>query len=147
MTDVATAIALISGAGLQAVPEWVPSNSVAPGVVIPGSQSPAAGTVVTPGTPNGQVFFQVSSGLGGSPGTVTVPDLVGESVLAARASLQAAYLSGGNIRFVISSSPEGTVTAQSIASGSQVPVASIVNLTVSGGPTAPSGAVSVPTIS
>lgn len=145
--DVASAIAAISGAGLQAIPEWVPSGTVPAGTVIPGSQSPAGGTVVSPGTPQAQVFFQVSSGPGGSPTTVTVPNLLGISVLAARAALQKAYLSAGMISFAVSSSPEGTVTAQSVASGSNVSVATIVNMTVSGGPNQPADTVSVPSIS
>lgn len=145
MTDVATAIGLIAGAGLQPWVEYVPSASVAAGEIIPGSQSPAAGTLVTPGTPNAQVYFQVSAGPPEAPGSVTVPNLVGLSVLAARSALQNALLSSGMIKWTVSSSPEGTVTAQSVTG--MVSAGTIVNLTVSAGPAAPSDQVAVPSVS
>jgi serine/threonine-protein kinase len=145
--DLASAIEAIAGAGLQPIVEYTPSQTIPAGQIIPGSQSPAAGTLVTPGTPNAQVFFQVSAGPAESLGQVTVPNLVGLSVLAARASLRTSFLSAGMIAWAVSNSPEGTVTAQSVTAGSSVSAATIVNVTVSAGPQAPSDQVNVPAVS
>lgn len=145
--DVASAIAAISSLGLYPVVLYATSEAVPAGEIIPGSQSPAAGTVVTPGTATGKVFFTVSTGAPSALGNVTVPDLVGLSVQQAYEALAAASLSVDALTFASSSDPEGTVTAQAPASGESVPAATIVELTVSAGPTAAPDTVQVPSVS
>jgi len=144
---VAQATQAIIQAGLVPVVLYTPSNTVAAGSIIPGSQSPAAGTQVVPGTQQALVSFQVSAGPATAIGNVTCPNCVGLFVQNAYSALQAVSLSVDRLTWVVSSSKEGTVTAQSVTAGSSVQSGTIVKLTVSLGPAAASKAVATPTVS
>ncbi len=145
--DVSAAVQAITQAGLVPVINYATSNTVAAGSIIPGSQSPAAGTVVTPGTQQAQVSFTVSTGPAQSLGNVTVPNVVGLFAQNAYDALQAVNLSVDKLTFAVSSSADGTVTAQSVTAGSSVAAGTIVKLTVSTGPAKAANTVSVPAVS
>lgn len=145
--DVASAIQAIIEVGLVPVIEYTPSGSVPAGSIIPGSQSPLGGTVVSPGTQGALVSFEVSTGASAAMGNVTVPNVVGQNAFLAQGLLAAMGLSLGKYLWVVSSAAQGTVTAQSPAANASVSAGTIVTLTLSQGPAAPSDAVSVPSVS
>lgn len=92
------------------------------------SESPAAGTLVNPGSP---VNLIVSSG----PAQVAVPNVVGETQAAATAAITTAGLALGTVTTQSSSTvPSGSVISESPAARTQVDAGSAVNLVVSSGP-------------
>ena len=129
-TAAITAAGLVVGAVTQAS-----SLSVPAGVVL--SQDPAAGTLVAV---NGAVNLVVSSGVP----IVTLPNLAGQTLAAATATLQNAGLVVGTTTNATSTTvPSGSVISQSPAAGTQVVYGSAVNLVVSSGPPPP---VAVPNV-
>lgn len=147
-STVAQAIAAISNAGLVPIVNYASSNTVPAGQIIPGSQSPAAGTSVTPGTQAAQISFTVSTGPPNALGNVTVPNVVGMFAQVAYDALAAVNLSVDKVTWLIASSPpEGCVISQTPTAGSVVPAGTIVKLTISMGSTRPANTVTVPTVS
>lgn len=144
---VAQATQAIIQAGLVPVVEYTASASVPAGSIIPGSQSPAAGTLVVPGSQQALVSFEVSSGPPYVIGNVLMPNVVGLFVQNAYQALQAVNLSVDRLKWVVSASKEATVSGQSVAAGTSVPCGSIIVLTVSLGPAGASQAVATPTVS
>ena len=67
------------------------------------------------------------------PEMTTVPNVVGDLLVNADAEITGANLEVGNVTEVFSTAPVGQVTIQSPVGGTQVPVGSAVNLTVSKG--------------
>lgn len=86
-------------------------------------QQPSAGSAVKPGTAVGLV---VSNG----PSAV-VPQLVGQSLAAARTAITAAGLATGTVARQINAKPKDEVLAQQPAAGAQVALGSSVALSVS----------------
>ena len=97
------------------------ASAKAPGTVI--AQTPAAGGLTKSGT---VVVLDVSKR------TVSVPDVIGQTELAATAALKRVGLSATAVQ-VPSSQPQGTVIAQSPAAGQRVASGSSVRLNVSKG--------------
>lgn len=144
---IAQAIQAIIQAGLVPVVLYTPSATVPAGSIIPGSQSPPAGTLVIPGSQQALVSFVVSAGPPQLIGNVTMPNCVGLFVQNAYQALQAVNLSVDRLTWVVSNFQEATVTAQSVPAGNSVKSGTIIKLTVSLGPAAPSKAVATPTVS
>ena len=140
--DVASATQAVIQAQLVPVVQYTNSATVAAGFVV--SQTPAAGTVVPVNSP---VTLVVSKGLANTLTNVTVPNLVGLTWKAATDALQAAFLTLDKYKFAVSSSAQGSVTAQSVLAGSSVPVGTLVQLTLSAGPAKVPATVSVPVAS
>jgi beta-lactam-binding protein with PASTA domain len=126
-TPLAAAAALLSNATLTVgIVSTQASATVANGIIL--GESPAAGTVVTAGSP---VNLLVSSG----PTLYTVPNVLGASQAQALQALQAVNLTAGTI--LTQSSPSvaaGLVMGQTPAAGAQLMAGSAVNLIVSTGP-------------
>jgi eukaryotic-like serine/threonine-protein kinase len=101
------------------------SVKVPAGVVI--GTEPPAGTDVEVGS---TVRMLVSSG----PASVRVPDVTGESLQAAEATLINFELAVGTVTQRVSSQPPGTVLSQSPATGTSVHAGDKVNLTVARAP-------------
>ncbi|MEQ1558748.1 MAG: PASTA domain-containing protein [Methyloglobulus sp.] len=102
------------------------SDTIAAGLVI--SQNPAAGASVAKSTP---VALVVSSG----SALVAVPNVVGQTQVAAQTALTAANLAVGTVTTAPSSTvPAGSVISQNPAAGTSVAKASAVGLVVSSGP-------------
>ena len=117
----------ITGAGL-AVGNVTQAGStvVAAGAVM--SESPAAGTVVLPGT---AVHLVVSTG---SSGQTTVPNVVGLTQVRATTAIQDVGLVAGTVTTATSATvAAGNVISESPAAGSLVNAGSAVNLVVSVG--------------
>lgn len=120
----AVAQSTIEAAGLVADIQSVASTTVAPGSVA--QQIPAAGATVAVGS---TVTLYISTG-------VTVPNVVGMTQDAAKATLTAAGLSGTvTIVQQNSTADSGTVLAQDPAAGSQAAATAAITLTVSNGKT------------
>ena len=103
------------------------SDTVAAGSVI--SLDPPAGSLVNPGS---AVNLVVSSGP--CQGTVTVPDVTGQTVAGALATLQRSGL-GVNVIYKCSDTvPEGSVISQTPAAGTLVAPGATVAISVSSGP-------------
>ncbi len=117
----AEATSKLTQAGFKPTTRSEPSSSVAGGVVI--GTNPPAGTLTQVGSP---VTVLVSSG----PAPVKVPDVTGQLLAAAEATLTNAGLTIGTITQKTSSEPAGTVLSQSPATGSSVPAGNTINLTV-----------------
>lgn len=145
--SVAEATQAIIQAGLVPVVQYAPNATTPAGSIVPGSQSPTAGTLVTPGSQQALVSFTVSQGPASPLGNVVMPNLVGLFVQAAYQALQLAYLSVDRLTWVVNVAQEATVVAQSIVAGASVQAATIVRLTVSLGPAPPSDAVATPAVS
>ncbi len=92
-------------------------------------QNPLAGAEVVAGT---SVQLAVSLG----PVLTTVPGVVGQDRASAEAALAAASLFLSRITSVTDPAPQGQVIGQSLAAGSEVPVDSAIEITVSLGPAA-----------
>lgn len=133
---------LLVNAGLIPVVQYNESGTVPAGHVI--SQSPAEGTIVPINSP---VIMVVSRGPVTLTGNVTVPNLLGMLWGDATAALARIYLSEDKFIWQINAAPEGSVIAQSIAAGSSVPAGTIIQLTLSAGPTIVPTTVPVPQIS
>jgi PASTA domain len=127
-------------AGLEPTIVWIPSVIVPYSYTI--STDPATGTVVPVGTP---VTVYASSGLPNPAVTasVTVPDVVGATLIGAREML---YLLGllTQETWVASNDDAGTVESQNPGSGAMVDPGTTVYLTVSLGPSNPQQTVPVP---
>jgi serine/threonine-protein kinase len=152
MTDVATAVQELVQAGLAPLLYYSSSPTVAAGYVIsavmgPGQTSagsPAAGLVVPV---NSQVVVTVSTGVGGTVGSATVPNVVGLTPLAATAALAAAFVSCDKYLWAVSASvAQGLVLAQSIAGGTPVTPGTVVQLTLSAGAARVAQTVTVPNV-
>jgi serine/threonine-protein kinase len=123
----AQATAKLKEAGFKPTTEKQPSTTVADGRVI--STNPSAGTETQAGS---SVTVLVSSG----PPQTTVPDVVGQSLASAEATLTNAKLVTGTItRQTSTAQSPGTVLEQSPATGSSLPDGGTVNLTVAQAPT------------
>lgn len=110
------------------------SSSVASGSVI--SQNPAAGASVSEGS---AVDLVISTG----PVSVSVPDVVGQTQVAAESAITGANLVVGTVTTQSSSSvASGSIISQSPAGGATVNEGSSVDLVVSTGP----ASVSVPNV-
>ena len=106
-------------------------NAVPAGNVI--SQSPAAGTQVTPGS---AVDLVVSLG----PANVAVPNVTGQTQGAAQSAITAAGLTVGNVTQQNDNAvPAGSVISQDPTAGTQVAPGSAVDLVVSLGPVSGGG--------
>ena len=90
---------------------------------------PEYGTSLSPGQ---DVTLVVSNGA--SKELVPVPELIGMDVEEAIAAIDELELGKGNIKYVDSNLPAGTVTFQSIDQGEQVKKGTIINLQVAKGP-------------
>jgi eukaryotic-like serine/threonine-protein kinase len=120
------AVAKLRKAGFKPKTTKETSLTVAAGKVI--ATNPTAGTEKQLGSP---VVVIVSSG----PAPVKVPDVIGQSLSAAEATLTNAGLAVGTVTKRTSSSQSpGTVLAQSPATGTSVKAESKVNLTVAQAP-------------
>jgi beta-lactam-binding protein with PASTA domain/predicted Ser/Thr protein kinase len=120
------AVAKLKAAGFKPTTETQPSATVAPGRVI--STDPPAGTELRAGSP---VTMLVSSG----PAPVHVPDVTGQSRVAAEAALTTAGLTVGTVtKQVTTEQPPGTVLGQSPSASSSLPSGGTVNLTVAQAP-------------
>ncbi len=117
----AEATSKLSQAGFKPTTRSEPSSSVASGLVI--GTNPPAGTLTQVGSP---VTVIVSSG----PAPVKVPDVTGQLLAAAEATLTNAGLTIGTITQKTSTEPAGTVLSQSPATGSSVHAGDTINLTV-----------------
>jgi eukaryotic-like serine/threonine-protein kinase len=122
----AQATARLKKAGFKATIKKESSSTVSAGRVI--GTEPSAGTELQEGSP---VTVLVSSG----PAPVHVPDVVGQSLSAAEATLTNAELTLGTVtqRVSTTQAPE-TVLAQSPSTGSSVHAGDKVNLTVAQAP-------------
>jgi beta-lactam-binding protein with PASTA domain len=112
----------VSGLRLTPVLKQVTSKE-APGTVV--SQQPAAGALAKPGS---EVVLDVSR----SKTSVAVPDVAGQSVQEATATLQKAGLAT-TVAEVPSTKPKGTVVAQSPPAGSKAAGGTSVRINVSRG--------------
>jgi beta-lactam-binding protein with PASTA domain len=122
----AQAIAKLKKAGFKPSTKKQASSSVAAGRVI--GTEPSANTEVQQGSP---VTVLVSSG----PAPVRVPDVIGQQLSAAEATLTNAELAVGTVTQRVSSTESpGTVLAQSPATGSSVHAGDKVELTVAKAP-------------
>jgi eukaryotic-like serine/threonine-protein kinase len=124
--SVAKAVAKLRKAGLKTTTKTEPSKTVEAGLVI-GTEPPAE-TEVQEGH---VVTLLVSSG----PAPVRVPDVTGQSLEAAEATLTNAELVVGTVtRRVSSTQAPGTVLAQSPAAGGSLHAGDKVDLTVARAP-------------
>ncbi len=122
----AQAMSKLRQAGFAPTINKQPSTTVAVGRVT--GTEPAAGTVTQVGSP---VTVLVSSG----PAPVLVPDLTGQSLTAAEATLINAGLALGTVTQRVSvAQTAGTVLSQSPATGTSVHAGDKVNLTVAQAP-------------
>ena len=117
----AEATAKLAQAGFKPATKSQASATVASGVVI--GTNPPAGTLAQVGS---QVTVLVSSG----PAPVRVPDVTGQLLSAAEATLTNAGLKIGTITQRTSTEPAGTVLSQAPGTGSSVHAGDTVSLTV-----------------
>jgi serine/threonine-protein kinase len=118
----AEAVAKLRKAGFKPTTKTQSSATVAAGKVV--ATNPPAGTLLQLGSP---VTVLVSSG----PEAVHVPDVVGQSLSSAEATLANAGLTVGTVTQRVSSTqPPGTVLSQSPPTGASVHAGDKVNLTV-----------------
>ncbi len=124
----ATAVSKLRAAGFKPATQEQPSAKFAQGRVI--STDPSAGIVVLLGSP---VTVLVSSG----PAQVHVPDVTGQSLKAAEATLSTAGLTVGAVTPQVSASQApGTVLSQSPSAPATLPAGGKVNLVVAKAPKA-----------
>jgi beta-lactam-binding protein with PASTA domain len=121
----AQAEARLARAGLKASPSQAPSTTVAAGNVI--SQAPKAGSEVKKGS---RVAIVVSSG----PGTVAMPNVVGQSAAQAVAALRAAGLKPTIQNQASTKVKQGTVISTDPSAGTDLQEGSAVSVFVSSGP-------------
>ncbi len=121
----ALAEANITRAGLKATPSQAASTAVPLGSVV--SQLPRAGSEVSKGS---HVGIVISSG----PGSVEVPNVVGQTSAQATAKLQGLGLHTATQSATSATVKGGNVISTSPAAGGQASVGSAVTLTVSSGP-------------
>jgi serine/threonine-protein kinase len=125
--------ARLAHAGLKASPSQAPSSTVAAGNVI--SQAPKAGSETRKGS---RVAIVVSSG----PGTVAMPNVVGQSAAQAMAALRAAGLKPTIQDQASTKVKQGTVISTDPSAGTDLQEGSAVSVFVSSGP----AQVSVPEV-
>jgi beta-lactam-binding protein with PASTA domain len=118
--SVITSVGLLVGAVTQQN-----SAAVAAGNVI--SQSPSAGTSVTPGS---NISLVISSG----PAPVLVPNIVGQTQAAAGSAISSVGLIVGTVTQQSSSAAAGNVISESPSAGTSVPAGSSISLVISSGP-------------
>ena len=135
------AVAALTQAGLIAFVYWSVSATVPAGSVI--SQSPVGGSVVPVGT---EVTITVCTGPGAGVGTVVVPNVVGMLPFDAGGALAVAGVSIDKYSWVVSSAPQSSVVAQSLAAGSAVEPGAICVLSLSAGPSRVPATVVVPVV-
>ena len=140
----AEAIAAIQAASLTVTVTFETSTTVPAGRVI--SQNPVGGVKVAPGS---EVAIVVSSGFN----PITVPNVVGMTLAAAKTSITGADLTVGTVKLATSDTvPAGNVLSQDPLGGTKVPAKTAVNLVVSSGkeapvnPPFPPGAIEVPNV-
>ena len=121
----AEAVATLRAAGFTPRTDGRVDATVARGIVI--STSPPAGEKAEDGS---EVTVTVSQGTG----SAAVPALAGLTRDAAGAALDAAGLEGRYLQAASASVPEGSVVSQDPAAGLQIPVGSVVAVTLSTGP-------------
>lgn len=126
---VSTAVFDIVNAGLEVFIQYATDPVIPAGYVI--SQTPAEFSTVPAWT---VITITVSTGPAAPPGFTTVPNVIGDFAKDATDALQASFLSLDRYLWQVSSAPEGTVLAQSIANPLVVPVSTIIQLTLSAGP-------------
>jgi hypothetical protein len=134
-----TTIQALLQAGLIPQTYYSTSQTIPAGFVI--SLTPPVGTVVPV---NSAVVVLVSTGPGGSAGSVLVPNVVGLYWLDATTALEAAFISNDKYLWQINAAAVGTVLAQSLPAGSMVAPGSIIQLTLSAGPSRVVPTVPVP---
>jgi serine/threonine-protein kinase len=122
------AISSISGAGLAVGSVGTAVNSAAPGTVI--GQSPAAGTIVQPGS---AVSLTVSLG------AATVPNVISDTSATAQSRIRSAGLTVGRVSTVNNCLDPGYVQSQSPSGGAVVAPGTSVDITVSTCTTPPGG--------
>jgi PASTA domain len=132
---------LLVNAGLIPVVQYAEDPAVPPGFVI--SQSVAAGSNVPVNTP---VIMVVSRGPYSTPGTATMPNLVGLYWTAATTTMAQNYISEDKFQWQPSAANAGTVIAQSVNPGTLVTPGQIVQLTLSAGPVTVPQTVTVPVL-
>jgi PASTA domain len=116
------ALSVLQRAGLS--PQFSSVTSSQPnGTIV--DESPAPGTEVSR---SATIVLEVAGGGRSSAGTVTVPNVVGETLLVAEASLRAVGLDPITPVPTGGSTPPGTVTGQVPGAGSSVPLGSTVTL-------------------
>ncbi|GEM_PF-472570 len=101
------------------------SEDVAQGQVI--SQRPAAGKVVRRGR---KILVTVSGG----PNLISAPQVIGQTLEAARANLEKSFIKIGSIAYLPHTSPPNTVVAQDPPAGHAMSREASVNLLISSGP-------------
>ena len=121
----AEAVATLRTAGFTPRTDGRVDATVARGIVI--STSPPAGEKAEDGS---EVTVTVSQGTG----STAVPALAGLTRDAAAAALDAAGLEGRYLQAASASVPEGSVVSQDPVAGLQIPVGSVVAVTLSTGP-------------
>jgi len=124
-TNYINAANMITAAGLTVGTfTTAPSSTLSFGFDI--SQTPAAGTVVPPGTPVNLVYSAGSH-------LYPVPNVVGQGQHLATSTILSAFFYVAITRAPSTTVPDGEVISQSPAGGSQAALNSIVNLVVSSG--------------
>ena len=131
----------LMNAGLVPIVQYDEDPTVPPGNVI--SQSPPAGSIVAINSP---VVMVVSRGPHLVPGQTLVPNLIGLYWKDATDALAANALSQDKYVWQVNAASEGSVVAQSVAAGAMVPVATLVQLTLSAGPARVPATVPVPVL-
>jgi hypothetical protein len=131
----------LENAGLVPVVQYNQDPIVPPGHVI--SQSPTENTVVPV---NSQVIMVVSRGPQSPAGQTVMPNLIGLLWKDATDALAANYLSQDKYIWQVNTAQAGSVIAQSVAAGTPVPASTLVQLTLSAGPTIVPQTTTVPTI-
>lgn len=130
---------LLVNAGLEPIVQYQPSATVPPGTVI--SANPDSGATAATSS---VVLLTVSNGPTASLGTVTVPNVVGLTAQAARTALAAAGCSLMQYLWAVNAATAGTVLSQSPLAGASVIAGTLVQLTLSQGPTKVTPTVTVP---
>jgi beta-lactam-binding protein with PASTA domain len=140
-------LAIATAAAVQAnlivlPPVYQGSNTVPAGTII--SQSPAAGSTQLLWTP---VLLVVSSGPLGTPVSVTVPNIVGQTATTGNALLSGVGLVSTNVTYGFQTSiAAGIIVSQSVAAGTSVLVGTTVSYVVSLGPQTVTPTVTVPNV-
>ena len=140
-------LAIATAAAVQAnlivlPPVYQGSNTIPAGTII--SQSPAAGSTQLLWTP---VSLVVSSGPLGTPVSVTVPNIVGQTATTGNALLSGVGLVSTNVTYGFQTSiAAGIIVSQSVAAGTSVLVGTTVSYVVSLGPQTVTPTVTVPNV-
>lgn len=114
--------------GLYPEREYVYHDYIPESYVV--ATNPEEGTTVKYGD---TVKLTISKGQNAEEYSVTVPDFLGKSEVAAKLLLSEGKLKLGEVTYIESTSPKGTILKQSLASMSSVPRNTSINFTVSKG--------------